>query len=171
MGPLAFRYDASNGSGEGSATHIPGAPPSLLRIEVLPGQITIPPLNAKTGSLKRPGGVPSWMPLPALPPNFQVEILPSLFQGTLDMESGAITLTMTANFAFRFGAIVVRGLPLSMDMSTGPLPRARDARWAVGPVGAPWSPVTGRFAVVGRAEIVSTGNGFMDRFIQVGIVL
>lgn len=100
-----FEYDPRGGFGSGTATKIDDAPESngeLLSVCFDVDTLYIPSLTSQTTKFL---GLP-------LPPFLKIDIVPDVFQGTIDLQSGKVELEFTARFSFSAAGGMYRAPPL-----------------------------------------------------------
>ncbi|XVF09781.1 hypothetical protein REPUB_Repub07fG0125800 [Reevesia pubescens] len=88
-----FEYNAEGGTGTGTATKITDG--NELSVSFDLKTLYIPPLTSATTKFL---GLP-------LPPFLKIDIVPQLFQGNINQESGKVDLEFLAKFCFSIGSI------------------------------------------------------------------
>ncbi|XP_047335053.1 uncharacterized protein LOC124938625 [Impatiens glandulifera] len=96
-----FEYNAQGGKGIGSGSNIIGG---KIYVKFDEKSLYIPPLTSATTNFL---GLP-------LPPFLRIDIVPQLFQGIIDQESGKVELEFKAKFLFSIGSIY-RARPLIVE--------------------------------------------------------
>jgi hypothetical protein len=144
-----FRYDGRGGGGVGHAGKDLGGGWQALEFE--PVSLAIPPLNSRTTRLL---GLP-------LPPGLEIAIHPETLQGRWQPESGAVELAFLARFALLLAARpVAPDLIVATELATHAVRGQRHQ--------AQGTPLDGqgRGVLVGVATVEPTGEGWVDRFLQ-----
>ncbi|XVF54056.1 hypothetical protein PTKIN_Ptkin05aG0150500 [Pterospermum kingtungense] len=90
-----FEYDAEGGTGTGTGTATKLADGNELSVSFDLKTLYVPPLTSATTKFL---GLP-------LPPVLKIDIVPQLFQGNINPESGQVELEFLANFCFSVGSI------------------------------------------------------------------
>ena len=144
-----FRYDGRGGGGLGQAGEFLGGGWQSLVFE--PASLAIPPLNSRTTRLL------GW----PLPPGLEIAIHPEKLQGRWHPESGEVELTFLARFALLLAARpVAPDLIVATQLATHTVRGQRHQ--------AQGTPLDdqGRGVLVGIATVAPTGEGWVDRFLQ-----
>jgi hypothetical protein len=144
-----FRYDGRGGGGVGQAGEVLGEGWQALVFE--PTSLAIPSLNSRTTRLL---GIP-------LPPGLEIAIHPDTLQGRWHPRSRAVELTFRARFALLVaGRSVAPDLIVATQLATHAVRGQRHQ--------AEGTPLDdqGRGVLVGIATVAPTGQGWVDRFLQ-----
>jgi len=144
-----FRYDGRGGGGAGQAGEALGEGWQALVFE--PASLAIPPLNRRTTRLL------GW----PLPPGLEIVIHPDKLEGRWHPESGAVELTFLARFALLVAAWpVAPDLIVATQLATHTVQGQRHKAQGMPLDGH------GRGVLVGVATVAPTGEGWVDRFLQ-----
>jgi hypothetical protein len=144
-----FRYDGRGGGGVGLTGESLGGGWQALAFE--PASLAIPPLNSRTTRLL-------WLPLP---PGLEIAIHPEKLEGRWNPGSGELELTFLARFALLLAARpVAPDLIVATQLATHAVRGQRHQ--------AQGTPLDGqgRGVLVGVARVAPTGEGWVDRFLQ-----
>jgi hypothetical protein len=144
-----FRYDGRGGGGVGHAGELLGGGWQSLVFE--PSSLAIPPLNSRTTRLL------GW----PLPPGLEIAIHPEKLQGRWHPGSGEMELTFLARFALLLAARpVAPDLIVDTQLATHAVRGQRHQ--------AQGTPLDsqGRGVLAGIASVAPTGEGWVDRFLQ-----
>ncbi|APD47792.1 hypothetical protein KQ302_07035 [Synechococcus sp. CS-602] len=152
-----FRYNASGGGGLGriggdplGGQRQPAAPVAGLALDFEPSELTIPPLDWRSTRFL---GLP-------LPPGLRIAIEPERLAGSLDGESGAVTLQFRARFLFSLGSLYrAPALRVDTELTSGALVSQRH-RSSGQPLAG-----DGTALLVGVATIEPCGEPWLDRFL------
>ncbi|NQV11702.1 MAG: hypothetical protein HQ527_11155 [Cyanobacteria bacterium] len=137
-----FRYNASGGGGLG---RIGGD-----SLDFDPAGLTIPPLDWRSTRFL---GLP-------LPPGLRIAIEPERLAGSLDAETGAVTLQFTARFLFTVGSLYrAPVLLVDTELTSGALTSRRHRRSGQALA------ADGTALLVGVATIEPCGEAWLDRFL------
>lgn len=90
-----FQYNAEGGTGTGSAEICGDSGSSHVSVSFDVNTLYIPPLTTQTTKFL---GLP-------LPPFLKIDILPELFHGNINQESGKVELEFEAQFMFSIGSL------------------------------------------------------------------
>jgi hypothetical protein len=147
-----FHYDARGGGGDG--LRLASDPQGRCGLQFAPEQLSIPPLNWRTGRL---------LGLPLLP-GIEVRIVPQRLEGWMEPATGAVQLHFQANFVFRAGRLY-EAPPLWVDtLLTSATPAAPvPSRWGE-PAGEARG-LDGGLRLVGVAPVAPSGDRWFDRFL------
>ncbi len=150
IGPYPrFRYDARGGGGV-SAPMEP-AEDGWQALRFAPAGLTIPALSARTTRFL---GLP-------LPPGLRIAITPQRLEGRWQPSSGRVELTFEARFQ-----LLVAERPVAPELRVATRLTTEEARGRRHQVrGAPLDG-EGLGVLVGLASVPATGEGWLDRFLQ-----
>ncbi|XP_047940351.1 uncharacterized protein LOC125187763 [Salvia hispanica] len=143
-----FSYNAIGGAGSGTATKLPD---DQVSVEFDVEKLYIPPLSTATTTFL---GLP-------LPPFLKIDILPRVFRGEIDQESGKVDLKFIAEFCFSVGSLY-RARPLLVETvltseeSKGKMREGRGERMDG----------DGKCRLVGVATVDPINDLFMDTFLS-----
>ncbi|KAK8537106.1 hypothetical protein V6N12_043282 [Hibiscus sabdariffa] len=146
-----FEYNAQGGTGTGTASKVADADADELSVDFDIQTLYIPPLTSSTTKFL---GLP-------LPPFLKIDIVPQLFQGKINPESGKVDLEFLAKFCFSVGS-VYRAPPLlvktvlTSDESKGKIRGGRGERLDE----------EGNCKLVGVAFVEPIDDFFMDSFLS-----
>jgi len=141
-----FNYNATGGGGWASVQH---EGEGVLRIKFDPTTVVIPDLSWRTATI---------FSIP-IPPPLNIAIVPQLLEGTVDTNTGEVSLQFDALFNFTTGFYSARPLVVQTFLTTGPT----QGRFRSG-VGSVFVNNMGRLA--GTATVEKTGDLFMDTFLS-----
>ncbi|GAA0173060.1 hypothetical protein Leryth_006879 [Lithospermum erythrorhizon] len=149
-----FEYNAQGGTGTGTAKKITSNDDmneDEISVNFDIGTLFIPPLSSTTTKLL---GLP-------LPPFLKIEIVPELFRGTINQESGKIELEFRAKFLFTAGNIyeappLLVETVLTSEESIGNIRSGRGERLDE----------DGRCRLVGVATVQPINDFFMNSFLS-----
>lgn len=144
-----FVYDAEGGLGTGTGRKKDASEDISVSFDIQ--TLYIPPLNSSTTRFL---GLP-------LPPFLKIDIVPELFQGTIDKESGKVNLVFKAKFWFSVGSIykappLIVETILTSEESAGKLRRGKGGRLDS----------QGKCRLVGVATVDPIDDFFMNSFLQ-----
>lgn len=150
IGPYPrFRYDARGGGGVSAVADTPADDWQALRFD--PAALRIPALSARTTRFL---GLP-------LPPGLRITIAPQRLEGHWQPSSGRVELTFEARFQ-----LLVAERPVAPDLRVATRLTTEEARGRRHQVrGAPLDG-EGLGVLVGLATVPATGEGWLDRFLQ-----
>ena len=150
IGPYPrFRYDARGGGGVSAAAETREDDWQALRFD--PAALRIPALSARTTRFL---GLP-------LPPGLRITIAPQRLEGHWQPSSGRVELTFEARFQ-----LLVAERPVAPDLRVATRLTTEEARGRRHQVrGAPLDG-EGLGVLVGLATVPATGEGWLDRFLQ-----
>ncbi|CAA3024378.1 uncharacterized protein LOC111403897 [Olea europaea var. sylvestris] len=143
-----FEYDAAGGTGTGTGTKTMN---DAISVEFDIKTLYIPPLSTATTKFL---GM-------RLPPFLRIDIVPELFQGSINQESGQVDLKFKAKFWFSIGSIY-KAPPLTVqtvltsEESNGKIKRGRGEKLNK----------EGRCSLVGVATVEPINDFFMDSFLS-----
>ncbi|MBA0788452.1 hypothetical protein Gotri_027032 [Gossypium trilobum] len=144
-----FEYNAQGGTGTGTGSKVADSEELSVSFDVK--TLYIPPLTSSTTKFL---GLP-------LPPFLKIHIVPQLFQGNIDQESGKVDLEFLAKFCFSVGSIyeappLVVKTVLTSDESKGKMRSGRGERLDE----------EGNCKLVGVAFVEPIGDVFMNTFLS-----
>ncbi|XP_010558003.1 PREDICTED: uncharacterized protein LOC104826810 [Tarenaya hassleriana] len=151
-----FEYDPQGGFGSGTAMVKKKVDGSSSEGELWVcfdvDTVYIPPLTSKTTKFL---GLP-------LPPFLKIDILPEVFQGTIDLQSGKVELEFVAKFSFSAAGGIYKAAPLvvktvmTSEESRGERKRGRGERMDV----------AGKCRLVGVAVVDTVDDLFLNAFLS-----
>tara|TARA_B100000579_G_C22676986_1_gene778418 strand:+ start:393 stop:923 length:531 start_codon:yes stop_codon:yes gene_type:complete len=143
-----FTYNAKGGGGD--AILLPSQKNNLLNVSFSPKTFSIPPLTSKTTK---------FLSLP-LPPGFTIEMSMVQLQGTIDKNSGEVSLTFESKFLFSIGAMLkFPELHVKTILNTGTVKgKLHKGKGLI-------LQNNGTINLVGIAIIPLTGNKILDTFL------
>ncbi|KAG6413933.1 hypothetical protein SASPL_126648 [Salvia splendens] len=143
-----FSYNAAGGAGSGTATKLPDG---NVSVEFDVEKLYVPPLSTATTTFL---GLP-------LPPFLKIDVLPRVFRGEINQESGKVDLKFIAEFCFSVGS-VYKARPLlvetvlTSDESKGKMREGRGERMDE----------DGKCRLVGVATVDPINDLFLDTFLS-----
>ncbi|KAL8148216.1 uncharacterized protein LOC141708171 [Apium graveolens] len=144
-----FKYNAQGGKGIGRGTNTEGSKGETM-VDFDVKTLYIPPLTTATTKFL---GLP-------LPPFLRIDIVPELFKGTINSESGQVDLEFKAKFLFSIGSIykaspLVVETVLTSEESKGTMRNGRGERLST----------EGRCRLVGVATVEPINDFLLDSFL------
>ncbi|CAK7337180.1 unnamed protein product [Dovyalis caffra] len=145
-----FEYNAHGGTGTGTGTKTKDGDLNTISVSFDLKTLYIPPLTS---------GTTTFLGLP-LPPFLKIDIVPELFQGTIDQDSGKVDLEFMARFLFSVGTIyrapsLLVKTVLTSEESTGTIRSGRGERLDE----------EGKCRLVGVATVDPINDVFMNTFL------
>ncbi|XP_010255555.1 PREDICTED: uncharacterized protein LOC104596192 [Nelumbo nucifera] len=145
-----FEYNAEGGTGTGTGLKSDSGLPNEISVSFDLQTLYIPPLASSTTKFL---GLP-------LPPFLKIDIVPELFQGTINEETGKVDLEFKARFWFSVGKIyrappLVVETMLTSEESNGKMRKGRGTKLDR----------EGKCRLVGVATVVPINDVFMNSFL------
>ncbi|KAE8664007.1 pentatricopeptide repeat-containing protein [Hibiscus syriacus] len=146
-----FEYNAVGGTGTGTASKVDDDGAGELSVDFDIETLYIPPLTTSTTKFL---GLP-------LPPFLKIDIVPQLFQGNINQDSGKVELEFLAKFCFSVGSVykappLLVKTVLTSDESRGKIRGGRGERLDE----------EGKCKLVGVAFVEPIHDFFMDSFLS-----
>ncbi|XP_068635460.1 uncharacterized protein [Aristolochia californica] len=146
-----FAYNAEGGRGRGIGTKNYRDKPDCIAVSFDLQTLYIPPLTSATTRFL---GLP-------LPPFLRIDIVPELFQGTIDEKTGQVDLEFKAKFLFSIGTIyrappLIVKTVLTSEESKGKIKRGKGKRLDK----------EGNCGLIGVATLDTIDDTFMNSFLN-----